>query len=48
MVANTLEGAASWAYLGPLDGAYEQVSRTDLPSRLLAAMEALRKERADG
>ena len=38
MVANTLEGADQWAYLGPLDGSYEKVARADLPVRLFAAM----------
>jgi phosphopantothenoylcysteine synthetase/decarboxylase len=44
MVANTLEGSGSWAFLGPLDGNYERVSRRDLPERLLAAVERLRRE----
>lgn len=38
MVANTLEGADAWAYIGPLDGRYERISRTELPERLLAAI----------
>jgi phosphopantothenoylcysteine synthetase/decarboxylase len=41
MVANTLEGAATWAYLGPLDGSYQRVSRRELPTRLLDAVERL-------
>jgi len=41
MVANTLEGASSWAFLGPIDGAYQRVRRGDLPERLLAAVEQL-------
>lgn len=48
MVANTLEGASSWALLGPLGGRYERVSRVDLPRRLLDAAEHLYKERAGG
>jgi phosphopantothenoylcysteine synthetase/decarboxylase len=39
MVANTLEGAGAWAYLGPREGGYEKVSRRELASRLLAAVE---------
>ena len=39
LVANTLEGASSWAFLGPLDGVYERVSRAELPRRLLEAVE---------
>jgi phosphopantothenoylcysteine synthetase/decarboxylase len=48
MVANTLEGASSWAMLGPLDGRYERVTRHDLPRRLLDAAEYLYKERKGG
>jgi phosphopantothenoylcysteine synthetase/decarboxylase len=39
MVANTLEGAAEWALLGPLGGKYERVQREDLPCRLLEEIE---------
>jgi phosphopantothenate-cysteine ligase/phosphopantothenoylcysteine decarboxylase/phosphopantothenate--cysteine ligase len=39
MVANTLEGAAEWAYVGA--GTYERVTRADLPGRLLERVEAL-------
>ena len=39
MVANTLEGSAHWAYLGPLDGKYERVSRRELAARLVEVME---------
>jgi phosphopantothenoylcysteine synthetase/decarboxylase len=39
MVANTLEGAADWAYLGPLSGKYARVSRPELPSKLISAVE---------
>ena len=39
MVANTLDGAAHWAYLGPLGGAYERVTRRELPDRLVLALE---------
>jgi phosphopantothenoylcysteine synthetase/decarboxylase len=42
MVANTLEEAGSWAYLGPLEHRYEKVARHELADRLLAAVEALR------
>jgi phosphopantothenoylcysteine synthetase/decarboxylase len=48
MVANTLEGASSWAMLGPVNGHYQHVSREDLPRRLLDAAEHLHKERTDG
>jgi phosphopantothenoylcysteine synthetase/decarboxylase len=39
MVANTLEGANEWAYLGPLDGPYQRVPRSELAQRLLTALE---------
>jgi phosphopantothenate---cysteine ligase (CTP) len=48
MVANTLEGATSWAFLGPINGRYERVDRADLARRLLDAIEHLHKERASG
>jgi phosphopantothenoylcysteine synthetase/decarboxylase len=41
MVANTLEGAAYWAYVGPLGGQYQRVSRKDLPARLLDEVDRL-------
>jgi phosphopantothenoylcysteine synthetase/decarboxylase len=47
MVANTLEGAAAWAYLGPLGGGYQRVSRQELPDRLFAALAQIRKESPD-
>jgi phosphopantothenoylcysteine synthetase/decarboxylase len=48
MVANTLEEAPSWAFLGPVDGRYERVSRADLGPHLLDAIEVLHKEHAGG
>ncbi|HEV8058805.1 MAG TPA: phosphopantothenoylcysteine decarboxylase [Gemmataceae bacterium] len=35
MVANTLEGMQEWAFVGPVNGAYEKVLRADLADRLL-------------
>jgi phosphopantothenoylcysteine synthetase/decarboxylase len=46
MVANTLEGAAHFAYLGPLEDRYDRVPRRELPDRLVLAVEALYQERA--
>jgi phosphopantothenoylcysteine synthetase/decarboxylase len=46
MVANTLDGAAHWAYLGPLADRYERVPRRELPDRLVLAIEHLYQERA--
>jgi phosphopantothenoylcysteine synthetase/decarboxylase len=48
MVANTLEGAHDWAYLGPRDGRYERVSRRELPERLLDAIALKIEERRHG
>jgi phosphopantothenoylcysteine synthetase/decarboxylase len=48
MVANTLEGASTWAYLGPVDGAYQRLDRPDLEARLLDAVERLGRERGHG
>jgi phosphopantothenoylcysteine synthetase/decarboxylase len=46
MVANTLDGAAHWAYLGPRDGRYQRLSRRELADRLVVTIEDLYQERA--
>ena len=48
MVANTLEGADTWAYLGPLAGHYQRVSRQELAERLLEVVEQVYKEQFHG
>jgi phosphopantothenoylcysteine synthetase/decarboxylase len=48
MVANTLEGSATYAFLGPLDGSYERVGRRALPGRLVGALETLRGGAGNG
>jgi phosphopantothenoylcysteine synthetase/decarboxylase len=48
MVANTLEGANEWAFLGPLDGAYRRVERRELAERLLTALEQYPGKHSDG
>jgi phosphopantothenoylcysteine synthetase/decarboxylase len=49
MVANTLEGAAGWAYLGPVvDGKYQRIARRDLAGRLLDEVERIHRERTHG
>jgi phosphopantothenoylcysteine synthetase/decarboxylase len=48
MAANTLEGASAWAYLGPIDGAYQRVSRRELAARLIQAVEQKHRERTHG
>jgi phosphopantothenoylcysteine synthetase/decarboxylase len=46
IVANTLEGAQHWAYLGPQADRYDRVPRRELPDRLVLAVETLFQERA--
>ena len=46
MVANTLDGAAHWAYLGPISGRYDRIPRRELADRLVLAIESLYQERA--
>ncbi len=46
MVANTLEGADQWAYLGPIAGDYEKIARTELPARLFGAMSVCQRAEA--
>jgi phosphopantothenate---cysteine ligase (CTP) len=48
MVANTLEGTESWAYLGPIDGTYHRLTRQELPTRLIEAVEQLHQGKAHG
>ncbi|HTU90477.1 MAG TPA: phosphopantothenoylcysteine decarboxylase [Gemmataceae bacterium] len=48
MVANTLEGASEWAFLGPLDGQYQRVPRRELAERLLIAMEQHPRKHPNG
>ncbi len=48
MVANTLEGASRWAFVGPLEDGYQRVSRRQLASRLLEVVERLCREKAHG
>jgi phosphopantothenate-cysteine ligase/phosphopantothenoylcysteine decarboxylase/phosphopantothenate--cysteine ligase len=44
MVANTLEGAGLWAFLGPIDGLYPKISRRDLALRLVEELERRHEE----
>ena len=46
MVANTLDGAQHWAYIGPISDRYERVPRRELPDRLVLALEDRYQERA--
>ena len=48
MAANTLEGAQEYAFLGPLDGGYQRVARSELAARLIAAVERMAREREHG
>jgi phosphopantothenate-cysteine ligase/phosphopantothenoylcysteine decarboxylase/phosphopantothenate--cysteine ligase len=47
MVANTLEGAAGWAYVGS-GTHYERVERRELAARVIDAVERLHEERSHG
>jgi len=46
MVANTLEGSSVYAYVGPMNGTYERVSRRGLAPRLVEELER-RKSKPD-
>lgn len=48
MVANTLEDAGFWAFLGPLEGQYQRVPRRELAERLLIALEQYPRKHTDG
>ncbi|HWG45931.1 MAG TPA: phosphopantothenoylcysteine decarboxylase [Gemmataceae bacterium] len=48
MVANSLEGANAYAFLGPLDGRYECIARPKLAERLLIALEEYPRKHSDG
>lgn len=48
IVANTLESAKHWAFLGPVDGRYERVARRELADRLLLVLEHLRRSGSRG
>ena len=48
MVANTLEQAGDWAFVGPIAGKYERVPRSRLPAELLDLLERLHQERSHG
>ncbi len=48
MVANTLEGIAECAYIGPVSGKYEKIPRSLLPSRLLQEIERIHQEQNNG
>jgi phosphopantothenoylcysteine synthetase/decarboxylase len=43
MVANTLETAREWAYLGPTPDGYRRIPRAELPEHLLSAMENVKQ-----
>ncbi len=45
MVANTLEGYADWAFVGPIAGRYERINRPQLADTLLDAISALHEGR---
>jgi phosphopantothenoylcysteine synthetase/decarboxylase len=48
MAANTLEGSGQYAFLGPVAGTYQRVSRAELASQLLDVLEHLHAARTHG
>lgn len=42
VVANTVESANHWSFLGPVEGRYERVPRRELPERLVLVVEQMR------
>jgi phosphopantothenoylcysteine synthetase/decarboxylase len=46
IVANTLEGSAHVAFIGPIEGRYERVHRRELAEQLLLTVEHLQRNRA--
>jgi phosphopantothenate---cysteine ligase (CTP) len=48
MVANTLEDAPRWAYVGPIEGEYRRVDRPDLAAHVLNQVESLIKVQRHG
>jgi phosphopantothenoylcysteine synthetase/decarboxylase len=48
MVANTLEGSHQYAFLGPLDGSYQRIEKSELPLRLFEELETFRRETEHG
>ncbi len=48
MVANTLEGASQWAYLGPLAGQYVRIVRGELADRLVRTLEQHSRKESHG
>jgi len=47
MVANTLETAREWAYLGPFPDGYRRLPRAELPEQLVSAVEGARRQTPD-
>jgi phosphopantothenoylcysteine synthetase/decarboxylase len=48
MVANTLEGAAQCAYLGPVQNRYERINRADLATRIIVEVESIQRVKRHG
>jgi len=48
MIANTLDGAARWAFLGPRGGQYQRISRPALAEQVIDAVEQLHREAHHG
>jgi phosphopantothenate-cysteine ligase/phosphopantothenoylcysteine decarboxylase/phosphopantothenate--cysteine ligase len=48
MVANTLEGAGTWAFVGTTQFKYSKVPRRELAQSIVAAIESIHEARAHG
>jgi phosphopantothenoylcysteine synthetase/decarboxylase len=48
MVANTLEGSGTYAFIGPLSGSYQRTSRRELAAKLVEVLETMHEGRGNG
>jgi phosphopantothenate---cysteine ligase (CTP) len=46
IVANTLEGSAHAAFIGPIEGRYERLHRRELADQLMLTVEHMQRNRA--
>jgi hypothetical protein len=47
IATTTVEGEANWAYLGPVDGGYQRLTRRELPEQLLYWIEQLQRAKVN-
>jgi phosphopantothenoylcysteine synthetase/decarboxylase len=48
MVANTLEGSGTYAFVGPVGSSYQRIARRHLAGRLVEVLETLREGKGNG